>query len=309
MYQSNLHYLLSNNIFTVTAEIGPPKGSDGTLIKDKAELLRKSADAFNVTDNQTAVVRLSSIAAACLVKQMGLDPVLQLSCRDRNRIALQSEVLGASAIGVHNMLCITGDHQSLGNHPHAAGVFDLDSIQFVQMIKHMRDKAIFENGERISKKPPKMYIGAVSNPFSDPVAYRILRLEKKIKAGADFIQTQSVFDVHRFQDWMEEIVEIGLDKKVHILAGITPLKSVKMMKRMKYHVPGVIIPDEIERKMVQAEDAKQAGFSIACELIDEIKKIDGVHGIHITALFWEQIIPSLVKETNLLPRPSLTSTI
>ncbi len=301
--QSPLQRLLSNKTFVVTAEIGPPKGADGSVIKEKAKFLKDAADAFNLTDNQTAVVRLSSIAASYLVKEMGLDPVFQLCCRDRNRIALQSEILGASALGIQNMLFITGDHQSLGNHPQTKGVFEIDSIQLIDMVKTMRDEGLFQNGEPIRLMAPNVFIGAVCNPFSDPQPYRLLRLQKKINAGADFIQTQSVFDVPRFKEWMDQVIDQGLDSQVHILAGITPLKSVKMMKRMKYHVPGVIIPDSIERKMLAASDPKEEGFSIACELIDDLKQISGIDGIHITALFWEDIIPKLVKETGLYPRP------
>jgi len=303
MYYSKLHELLENNHFVVTAEIGPPKGADPTMIEKKASIVKDVADAFNITDNQTAVVRLSSLAGSMIVKSCGLEPILQMSCRDRNRLALQSDILGASALGIRNMLFITGDHQSLGNHPQATGVYDIDSIQLVQMVKQMRDNHVFHNGESINHNPPQVYIGAVSNPFSSPEHYRIPRLEKKICAGAEFIQTQSIFDVDKFKRWMNEIRSKEIDSKVHILAGITPLKSVKMMKRMKYHVPGVEIPDVIESRILKAHDPKKEGFAIASELIRDVKTIPGVHGIHITALFWEDIIPDLVKDAGLYPRP------
>ena len=304
MLQSRLQELLDNNVFVVTAEIGPPKGTDSTIITQKAMMLKDVADAFNITDNQTAVVRLSSLSGSILVKKCGLEPIYQLSCRDRNRLALQSDILGASALGIHNMLFITGDHQSLGNHPQADGVFDIDSIQLVHIVKQMRDEHIFQNGEPITKIAPQVFIGAVSNPFSSPEHFRIKRLKKKICSGVDFIQTQSVFNIDKFERWMTQICSHGIDKQVHIIAGVTPLKSVKMMKRMKYHVPGVEIPDEIETRMLRATDPKKEGFMIASELINEIKNINGVHGIHITALFWEDIIPSLVQEVGLYPRPS-----
>ena len=303
MMLSHLQELLENGTFVVTAEIGPPKGSDSSIITRKASFLHDVADAFNITDNQTAVVRLSSLAGAIIVKKCGLEPIVQFSCRDRNRLALQSEVLGASALGIHNMLFITGDHQSLGNHPQALGVYDIDSIHLVQMVKRMRDEKVFQNGEPIKFTSPQVFIGAVSNPFSTPLHHRIPRLEKKICAGADFIQTQSIFDIDRFCSWMDEIRNRGIDKDIHIIAGVTPLKSVKMMKRMKYHVPGVEIPDDIETRILQAADPKKEGFAIARDLISRIKTISGVHGIHITALFWEDIIPSLVKDTELYPRP------
>jgi len=301
-YRSNLEQVLSKGGFAVTAEIGPPKGSDPDKIRQKGETLIGCADAFNVTDNQTAVVRMSSIAGCYILLEMNLEPVMQIACRDRNRIALQSDVLGAAAIGVRNILCITGDHQSFGNHPGSKGVYDVDSIQLIQIVKDMRDNGVFQSGDEISSGKPDVFIGAAANPFVDPYEFRVDRLEKKIRAGADFIQTQSVFNVDKFNMWMDEVRSRGLDKKVHILAGVTPLKSLKMTERMRFHVPGVDIPDDIARRMENAEDPKEEGYRIALELIDEIKKIKGVHGLHITALFWEDIIPSLVRESDLLPR-------
>ena len=299
-FKSNLDKVLSERRFAVTAEVGPPKGSNPDKISQKGEILRGYAHAFNVTDNQTAVVRLSSMGGCCILLKMDLEPIMQLACRDRNRIALQSDILGAAAIGVSNILCITGDHQSFGNHPSSKGVYDIDSIQLINIIKNMRDKGVFQNGEEILSGRPDIFIGAAANPFADPYEYRVDRLEKKIDAGADFIQTQSVFNVEKFKRWMDEVVSRGLHKKTHILAGITPLKSLKMTERMKFHVPGVDIPEEIYERMKNAADPKKEGYDIAIQLINEIKKINGVNGLHITALFWEDIIPSLVKETGIL---------
>ena len=300
---SNLHKILSDGKFAITAEVGPPKGSDPDKIKNKAEGLKGFADAFNITDNQTAVTRLSSMGGSIILLNMGLEPIMQISCRDRNRIALQSDVLGAAAVGIRNILFITGDHQSFGNHPGAKGVFDIDSIQLIKIVKDMRDEGVFQSGDKILAKNPEVFIGAAANPFADPADYRVDRLEKKILAGADFIQTQSVYNLEKFNSWMDEVRQRGLDKKVFILAGITPLKSLKMTERMKFYVPGVDIPDEIYERMKSAEDPKSEGYKIALELVGEIKKINGLSGIHITALFWEQIVPSLVKDANLLPRP------
>lgn len=302
-YRSNLEKILSENKFAITAEIGPPKGADANKIKAKAGILRGYADAFNVTDNQTAVVRLSSWGGCIIILGMGLEPIMQITCRDRNRIALQSDVLGASANGIRNILFLTGDHQSFGNHPSAKGVYDLDSIQLIQIINDMRNKGIFQNGEKIIAGIPKIFIGAAANPFSDPLDLTVDRLEKKIDAGANFIQTQSVFDFYKFNLWMEEIRSRGLEQKTHILAGVTPLKSVKMTERMKFHVPGADIPNYIYDRMRNSSDPQNEGYNISLEIINEIKKIKGVHGIHITALFWEDIIPNLVKESGLLPRP------
>jgi methylenetetrahydrofolate reductase (NADPH) len=302
-YKSNLEKVLSEGKFAVTAEIGPPKGADSNKIKDKANIVKGWADAFNVTDNQTAVVRLSSMGGSFILIDMDLEPIMQMTCRDRNRIALQSDVLAASSIGVRNILFLTGDHQSFGNHPDAKGVFDLDSIQLVEIIRNMRDNGIFQSGDKILSGNPEVFIGAVANPFADPYELRIDRLEKKIDAGADFIQTQSVFNLDRFNSWMDEVRSRELDKRVHILAGITPLKSLKMTERMKFHVPGVDIPDDIYERMKNASDPKQEGYNIALDLINNVKKINGIHGLHITALFWENIIPQLVGESRLLPRP------
>jgi len=302
-YISNLQRVLSQGDFAVTAEVGPPKGSDPDKIISKASGLKGYADAFNVTDNQTAVVRLSSMGGSVILLNMGLEPIMQITCRDRNRIALQSDVLGAASVGIKNILFITGDHQSFGNHPSALGVFDLDSIQLVNIVKNMRDNGVFQSGDKLLAKNPEVFIGAASNPFADPVDYRVDRLEKKILAGADFIQTQSIYNLERFNIWMDEVCSRGLDKKVFILAGITPLKSLKMTERMKFVVPGVDIPDEIYNRMKKAEDPKKEGFDIAVDLIKNIKKVKGVHGVHITALFWEDIIPALTKETGLVPRP------
>ena len=301
-FKSGLEKVLVDGKFAVTAEVGPPKGADSNKIRDKAEMLKGYADAFNITDNQTAVVRLSSFGGSVILLNMGLEPIMQICCRDRNRIALQSDVLGAVSVGVRNILFITGDHQSFGNHPGAKGVFDIDSIQLIKIVKDLRDNGIFQSGDKILAGNPNVFIGGAANPFADPLDYRVDRLEKKIDAGVDFIQTQSVFDLYRFNIWMDEVKSRGLDKKTHILAGITPLKSLRMTERMKFHVPGVSIPEEIYNNMKETKNPKETGYDIALKLINDVKKINGIHGIHITALFWEDIIPNLVKELNLFPR-------
>jgi methylenetetrahydrofolate reductase (NADPH) len=301
---SNLGKVLSQGSFALTSEIGPPKGSDPQKIIKKAEILKGYADAFNITDNQTAVVRMSSIAGCSILLNMGMEPIMQLTCRDRNRIALQSEVLGADALGIRNILFLTGDHQSLGNHPDSKGVFDIDSLQLIQIVKNMRDNGVFQNGEVISSGSPNIFIGAAANPFADSLELRVDRLRKKIAAGADFIQTQSVYNFDRFIEWIDAVKSEGLDKKVHILAGVTPLKSSKMANRMKFNVPGVDIPDKVYKRIVEAKDPKEEGYLLALETLQELKKIKGIHGIHITALFWEDIIPSLVKESNIHKVPS-----
>jgi len=299
---SNLQKVLDKGLFAVTAEVGPPKGSDPEKITKKAEILRGYVDAFNITDNQTAVVRMSSMAGSCLLINIDMEPIMQITCRDRNRIAIQSDILGASAVGIKNILFLTGDHQSFGNHPSAKGVFDIDSMQLISIAKNMRDKGMFQNGDEILAKNPDIFIGAAANPFADPFELRIDRLNKKILAGADFIQTQSVYNLEKFNIWMDGIRDRDLDRKIHILAGVTPLKSLRMTERMKFHVPGVDIPDEIYNRMKNSKDPKKEGYDISVELINKIKKIKGIHGIHITALFWEDIIPSLVNDTRIYKR-------
>ncbi len=301
-YKSNLEKILSEKKFAVTAEIGPPKGSDPSKIIKKAKIVKYYTDALNITDNQTAVVRMSSMAGCKILLDMKLETIMQITCRDRNRMALQSDVLGAYALGIKNILCLTGDHQSFGNHPDSKGVFDVDSIQLIQILRDMRDEGIFQNKEELKFGRPNIFIGAASNPFADPFELRVDRLEKKILAGAGFIQTQSVYNLEKFNIWMDEVRSRGLHNKVHILAGVTPLKSLKMTERMKFHVPGTDVPDEIYLRMKKAENPAQEGFDISVKIINEIKKIKGIHGIHITALFWEEIIPSIVKETGLKNR-------
>lgn len=301
---SNLEKVLEGSHFAVTAEVGPPKGTSAKVIQRKGELLKAYCDAMNLTDNQTAIVRMSSWSGCILLKEMGIDPVMQMVVRDRNRIAIQSDILGAVALGIRNVLCLSGDHQKFGNHPAAKGVYDIDSIQLVQTLKKMRDEKKFICGEEISGEVP-LYIGAVETPFADPIEYRVKRLAKKVKAGADFIQTQAIFDVAKFIKWMEMVRDEGLDKQVHILAGVIPIKSVGMARYMKENVSGISVPDEIITRMKDAKVAKEEGVKIALEIIEQLKEIDGIHGIHIMAVAWEDIVPGIVESAGLLPRPIL----
>jgi len=301
---TNLEKILAGGNFAVTVEAGPPKGTNPEVIQKKGDLLRQYCDAVNVTDNQTAIVRMSSLASCLLLKQMGVEPVMQMVTRDRNRIALQSDVLGAVALGIGNILCLSGDHPKLGNHPQAKAVFDIDSIQLIQVLKKMRDEHKFLNGDEISGEVP-LFIGAVANPFADPFEIRVPRLAKKIKAGADFIQTQAVFDVNRFVQWMKIATERGLDKEAHILAGIIPIRSAGMAHYMRDNVSGVSVPEEIVARMEKAEDAEAEGVKIALELIAQVKEIPGVHGIHIMAVGWEKRVPEIIERAGLLPRPVL----
>ena len=303
--ESRLKKMLAAGHFAVTAECGPPKGAEATVVRKKGKILKGYVDSINVTDNQTGVVRMSSLAACILLKKDGLDPVLQMVTRDRNRIALQSDILGASALGIRNILCLSGDHQSFGNQTQAKGVFDIDSIQLIQTVRRMRDEGKIIGGEELSE-PPHLFIGAVANPFADPFAYRVLRLAKKISAGAEFIQTQCIYNIARFTDWMKQVRERGLDKKAYILGGITPLKSARMAEYMSKQVAGMDVPEEVINRMkaVPAKEQRQEGLKMAVETIQAIKEIEGVHGVHIMAIEWEDAVPQLVEEAGLYPRPS-----
>jgi methylenetetrahydrofolate reductase (NADH) len=301
---TNLEKILTEGRFAVTAEAGPPKGTSARVIERKGELLRDCCDAVNVTDNQTAIVRLSSLAGCVLLKETGVEPIMQMVTRDRNRIALQSDVLGAVALGISNILCLSGDHQKFGNHPSAKGVFDIDSIQLIQTLKSLRDENTFISGEAVSGDVP-LFIGAVENPFADPFEIRLPRLVKKIKAGVDFIQTQAIFDLPKFRQWMDMVAERGLDEQVHLMAGVIPMKSAGMARYMRDYVSGVAIPDEIVTRMEDAGDAKEEGVRITTELIEQLKEIPAVHGIHIMAVGWEDMVPAIVEKAGLLPRPIL----
>jgi len=306
---SNLEKIFVSGRFAVSAELGPPKSSDVSFIEKRIGWLKGAVDAANITDNQTAIVRMSSIAVGKLCLEADLEPIIQITCRDRNRIAIQSDVLGAYALGIKNILALTGDHQCFGNHPQSKNVFDLDSVQLIKMLKDMRDEKIFLNGEEIknSKKAPivepKIFIGGAANPFADPFEFRVIRLAKKVMAGVDFIQTQCVYDMERFEEWMKQVRKRRLDKKVYIMAGVTPLKSVGMARYMRDSVAGVTVPEALIKRMKQAEDPKEEGIKICVEQIKRFQEMDGVAGVHIMAIAWESKVREIVERAGLLPRP------
>ncbi len=299
---TNLEKVLTEGYFAVTGELGPPKGTSTDFVRRKVEILRNYVDAVNITDNQTAVVRMSSVAACAIIKQVGIDPVMQMTCRDRNRIAIQADILGAVALGVGNLLCLSGDHQKFGNHPESKNVHDIDSMQLIQMVKGMRDDAKFLSGDKVFSGV-RLFIGAAANPFADPFEFRPIRLEKKVRAGADFIQTQSVFDVERFARYMKLVRGRGLHEQVYILADIIPMKSAGMARYMRDYVAGLTVPDELVERMEDAEDAKEEGVRISLELVEQLREIEGVHGVHIMAVAWEEIVPVIVERAGLYPRP------
>jgi 5,10-methylenetetrahydrofolate reductase len=321
---SNLEKVLKAGHFAVTGELGPPQSADSEEIRHKALLLKGNCDAVNITDNQTAIVRMSSIGAGILTLQEGLEPIIQMTCRDRNRLAIQSDLLGAYAMGMRNLLALTGDHQHFGNHPTAKNVFDLDSVQLVRMVASMRDDKVFECGDPFKGPEPRFFLGAAAAPFADPIDFRPYRLAKKVRAGANFIQTQLIYDIEAFSKYMDKVRELGLHEQTFILAGLGPLKSPGMARYMKNNVPGILVPDEIVNRMTAAgkpwadipkdqltkEDKaarskawKEEGIQVCIDLIKQVREIEGVAGAHIMAIEWEEAVKPIAEGAGLLPRP------
>jgi len=298
--RSGLERILLEGRFAVTAEIGPPKSASAESVRKHAREMRGSADAFNLTDNQTAMSRMSSIACAAVLIQEGLEPVVQMTCRDRNRIAMQSDILGASALGVRNVLCISGDHQTFGNMKEAKNVYDVDSVQELMILRKMRNEGRLWSGDAL-EVAPALFLGAAANPFADPFEFRVTRLAKKVKAGADFVQTQSIYDMDRFERWMALVRAKGLHEKVHIIAGVMPLKSPKIALYMKNKVAGMIVPDAIIDRLKSAKDPKEEGIQLCVEQIEHLKTIEGVVGVHIMAMAWEEKVPEIVHRAGLRP--------
>jgi methylenetetrahydrofolate reductase (NADH) len=306
--ESKLEKILAAGHLAVTSECGPPRGSDPAVITRKGELLKNHVDAINVTDNQTSVTRLSSLAACIHLKLMGVEPVLQMVTRDRNRIALQSDILGAASFDINNILCLSGDHQVFGDCPEGQNVFDLDSMQLLQTVRHMRDNGKFICGDEI-KRRPRMFVGAAANPFAEPFKIRVPRLAKKIAAGAEFIQTQCIYNLGKFEEWMQGVRDRGLHEKVYILAGITPMKSLGMARYMKKTVPGMDVPDEVIDRLagVPKEQQAEEGIKICLETIERLKEVKGVSGFHIMAIEWEEMVPEIVERAGLFPRPEINA--
>ncbi len=303
---SNLEKILNAGHFAFTGECGPPKGANVEHLREKVSHLKGTVDAVNVTDNQTAVVRMASWAASSILIQEGVEPNFQMVCRDRNRLAMQSDILGVYAMGVRNMLCLSGDHQSFGNHPQAKNVYDIDSMQLISLVKTMRDEGKFMNDEEIDV-PPRLLIGAASNPFSDPFEFRVHRLAIKIAAGADFIQTQCIYNMEKFREFMKRVVDMGLHEKCYILAGITPMKSVGMARYMAKSVPGMDVPESIVKRLRGAGKGKVAeeGIKFALEQIEEFKEMEGIAGVHLMAIEWEHRVPEIAERAGVLPRPKV----
>lgn len=303
---SKLEKILASGKLAVSSEVGPPRGSDPKHIEEKGNLIRDYVDAINITDNQTSMTRLCSLAACIRLKQMGLEPTLQMVTRDRNRIAIQSDILGAASFDINNILCLSGDHQSFGDCPTGQNVHDIDSMQLIQTARYMRDEGKFLGGDEI-ERPPQMFVGAAANPFADPFEIRVPRLAKKIAAGAEFIQTQCIYNLDRFEEWMKLVRDRGLHEKTYIMAGLTPMKSAGMAKYMKNRVPGMDVPDELIKRLSDTPKEKQAeeGIKVCIESIQRLKEVEGIAGFHIMAIEWEEKVPEIVEKAGLYPRPEV----
>jgi methylenetetrahydrofolate reductase (NADPH) len=299
-----LERALRSGRFAVTAELNPPDSADPSEVYNAALVLSAVVDGINATDAPGAHCLMSSVAICALLTRAGYEPVLLVSCRDRNRIAIQGDVLGAAAMGVHNVLCLTGDDVTVGDQPQAKRVFDFDSLQLLQTIKIMRDEGRFLSGRKLTV-PPRLFLGAAANPFVPPYDWRPLRLAKKVAAGADFIQTQYCFDMPRFRQFMARICDLGLDEKVFILVGVGPLRSEKAAEFMRTKVPGVVIPDQIVERLRKTPKAQkqEEGKRICIEIIEQVREIKGVAGVHLMAYRQEELATEIIEEAGLLPRP------
>jgi len=303
---SNLEKVLTAGHFAFTGELGPPRGAHAEEVRKKAAYLKDKVDSVNITDNQTAVVRMASWAACLLLIQEGIEPNFQMVCRDRNRLAMQADILGAYALGIRNILCLSGDHCQFGDHPTAKGVFDIDSMQLIGMVKKMRDEGKFLSGAELDGVP-KMFIGAAENPFAEPFEWRVHRLAKKVEAGVDFIQTQCIYNMPKFREFIRQANDMGLTEKAYILAGVTPMKSLGMARYMKTKVPGMDVPEDTIKRLQGVPKDKQGeeGIKIALEQIAEFKEMKGVAGVHLMAIEWEHRVPEIAERAGMLPRPQV----
>ena len=304
---SPLARLLDAGHFPLAVEVSPPIGPNLPALQRQIELLRGYGDVYNVTDNQSAKIHTSSLASCIALKQAGLEPVAQFTCRDRNRLGLQSDLLGAAIFGITTVLALSGDHPACGDHPHVRNVSDIDSINLVRMIRRMTEEQVFESGKKIPKIRPDFFVGAVANPFSPPYDFRPHRLAKKVEAGARFIQTQLVFNVDRFRDYMKRVVDLGLHEKTAILAGIGPVRSLRAAQHLATKIPGMEVPRAVLERLegLSDEDAEKAGMDLCCEIGERVREIEGVRGLHIMAIGWPAAVPQVVERLGLFPRPAL----
>lgn len=301
---SRLESILRSGHFAVTAELAPPDSADPQAVEREAAVLRTVCDAMNATDASGANVHMSSVGVCALLARAGCEPVLQVSCRDKNRIAIQGDLLSANALGIRNVLCLTGDGVQNGDHPGAKPVFDLDSVTLLRTAQIMRDKSQFLSGRKL-EIAPKLFLGAASNPFVPPLDFRPVRLAKKVEAGADFIQTQYCFDVQRLRKFMKKVCDMGLHERVFILVGVGPLRSAKGAEWMRKNVPGVDIPDTIINRLrgTRKNEQRTVGKQICVEIIQQMKEISGISGVHVMAHRQEETVGEILEAAGLLPRP------
>ena len=300
---SNLAALLRQGDFVVTAELNPPKSASGAAVKRRAGVLRGSVDAVNVTDSNRSVAAMAALPAALLVREAGVEPIVQITGRDRNRIALQADLLGAAALGLANFLFMSGDDPKHGNHPDAVYVKDLDGIGLVKMAATMRDDHKFLSGDEI-KQAPEYFIGATASPFTKPMSADLERTVEKINAGADFLQTQPIFDLATFSQWLAELRRVGGGREAAVIAGVLILRSVEQAERLA-RVPGVVLGEEIVDRLKKAADAEQEGIAIAVEMAKSLRALPGVHGVHFYAIEWPEAVPLVAERAGLLPRPKV----
>jgi methylenetetrahydrofolate reductase (NADPH) len=282
----------------VTGEIAPPKGASRESLEKLARNMGHAVDAINLTDNQRGIGRMSSLGAGVIMRQLGYEPIMQMTCQHRNRIALQADALSASVCGISNILCMTGDHPRIGDHAEAKNVLDLNSFQLLKVMRQLRDEACFQSGVAL-QSAPSFFIGGVANPNIE----RVARLEKKIESGAEFIQTQIIFDTERFKTWMADARAAGLHQQAYILAGIMIVRTAKSARFLRDHLPGSRVPDWLIERMERAEHPEAEGVRIAAELTQELLSVEGVRGVHIMSVDWTKAIPLVAEQAGLLPRP------
>lgn len=304
--RSRLEALLRSGTFVVTAELGTIDSADPSAIRRAAGPLRGVADAVNCTDNSAAHVHLSPVAAARSVIDSGLEPIVQFTCRDRNRLALQSDILGAAALGVRNVECMTGDDVSAGDHPEAKPIWDLDSLHLLRIARTMRDRGMYLSGRRL-QGPPVFFLGAVENPFAPPQDFRPLRLGKKIEAGAEFFQLQIVFNLDRLRAFMARAVDLGFHEHAFILPSVCVPRSARALRYLRDEVPGIDVPADVLARLERALPERQAAESIrmALETVAAIREMPGAAGVHLIAIKWEEAIVRVAEGAGLLPRPEV----
>jgi len=300
---SNLASLLRQGEFVVTAELNPPKSASGEVVKRRAGVLKGSVDAINVTDSNHAVVAMAAIPAAILVREAGVEPIVQITGRDRNRIALQSDLLGAAALGLPNFLFMSGDDPKHGSQPDAVHVKDLDGVGLVRMAVMMRDERRFLSGDEI-RQAPEYFIGATASPFTKPMSLDLEKTVSKVNAGAEFLQTQPVFDLATFSQWLAELRRVGDRREAPVIAGVLVLRSTEQAERFA-RVPGIVLVKEVVDRLKKAADAEQEGIAIAVEMVKSLRALPGVRGVHLYAIEWPEAIPLIAERAGLLPRPKV----